>query len=206
MSTFTQRGSEVSFQVINFCYSDYPWALLFVFASHLFNIPSRIFLALEVVFIVSCNYIRNKIFLKIQGDLSVFKFLVTSPTLLFSLPTIFLELYYKLCGIVKMWLVWARDVSNRKMALSSYSLGFSFLLIVFIRPFPAWRCSCVTQNGSSVVLLFLCHLLRSHHLFETVAKTLYSKDHFRKPFFFLRVLFLGVFFEKPYLNLSFSWQ
>lgn len=100
MSKFIQR--EVSFQVINFCYSDCQWALLFVFAGHLFNIPSRILLALDVVFIVSCNYVRNKIFLKIQGDLSVFKFLVTSPTLLFSLPTIFLELYYKLCGIVKM--------------------------------------------------------------------------------------------------------
>lgn len=90
-SKFTKRGREVSFQVIYFCYSDYPWAFLFVFASHLFNTLSRILLAFDV-FIVSCNYIRNEIFLKIQGDLSVFRFLVTSPTLLFSLPTVVLEL------------------------------------------------------------------------------------------------------------------
>lgn len=126
---------------------------------------------------------------QISGNLS-------PPTFLLSLPTVFLELCYKLFGIVKTWLVWARDVSNRKMALSSYSLSFSFLLIVFIRPFPAWRCSCVTQNRSSVVLLFLCHLLRSHHLFETVAKTLYfiPKITLENLFSSWGFCFLGCFF------------
>lgn len=69
--------------------------------------PSRILLAFDVAFLVSYNYIRNKIFLKIQDDLSVFGFLVISPhfLLFLSLPTIVLESYYKLFGIFEMLLV-----------------------------------------------------------------------------------------------------